>query len=1219
MEKIFIEKKSGVDIESRELLEEFRSYLGIRDLKNVRLIDRYDLKGAKGEEKKLIVENVFLEPLTDIYSESLELKPEDFAFRVEDLKGQFNKREHFTNKLIKLMFPEKDIEVAHSKIIVLEAIDREEFETIKDFYINPVELKEVPMDGSSFKEMEENKEGIVFVDGFIDFKEEELESFKDENGIGMDMEDLIFIKDYFKREDRDPSLTEIKLIDTYWSDHCRHTTFTTRINDIQIEEGRYRDLFEREIKNYMASRDYTYGDRDKRVSLMDLATINMKELKKKGLLEDKEETDEINAASIEIDVDRDGKNEKWLLMFKNETHNHPTEMEAFGGASTCLGGAIRDPLSGRAYVYQAMRITGAKDPREKFQDTLKGKLPQRKITRTAMKGYSSYGNEIGASTGFVREIYDDGFVAKRLECGALVAAAPKENVYRGQAKPGDIIVLVGGRTGRDGLGGAVGSSKEHSQDSLDSGAAEVQKGNPSLERKIMRMFRKPEVSKMIKVCNDFGAGGVGVAIGELADGILVELDKVPLKYPGLSPSEITLSESQERMACLIEKDHREKFLAEAKKEDLEATVVAYVVEEKTLTFTYKGEKVVDIKREFLDTNGVEKNTDIKLVNPQGANPLNKEKEMTYLEKDILDMLRDINISSQKGLVENFDNSVSGETVLMPYGGKYMLSPSEGMVSKIPLLQGETETTSIMTFGYDPNISKWSPFHGGYYAVIESLARLAALGGSYRGVRFTFQEYFERLGEDRAKWGKPFLSLLGAFSVQKDLDLASIGGKDSMSGSFEDIDVPPTLISFAVQTEKIGNILTSEFKKPNSKVVLIDIKRDENSLLDLEDLKDKYDRIYRLNKKGMILSALSVKNGGTIRSILEMSFGNKIGFKCSDLDLQELFKPKYGSIVLELDDRVSLSELGEFTLLGSTIEEEKIIIDHIRLDLDSLIDTNTRALKEVFPAIKGEMQEEKEYEKNKEIKIVKAGRIAKPKIVIPIFTGSHGEYTLKNSFERFGGQVDSLVFNFSNKREFQASILELKEKISKSQILALPHGLVFGGEPNGGGKLGKYILEREEIKEELDNFLENTDGLILGIGDGFQTLLKAGLMGDGLGVLSANLEGGFVSTFADLEVKNSSSPWFNMMEEGDVYSAPLGSYEGRLVLNKDVELDGSQIASKFIGTNPTGSQDNIESLTSYNGRILGTITSIDRMKDGLYKNIDIKSKAKIFQSAIKYFN
>lgn len=1216
MERLFIEKKKEVNVEREELLKEFRGYLEIDGLEDLRTVDVYDLFGAGKEERDTVLKEIILDPFTDIYMDRLELEDGELAFRIEDLKGQFNKREYFTNEFIDQIFPGKDIKVKHSKIVIVKGIDEKALETIKEYYINPIEFKEVSMDHISAETIDTEIKDIEWIDGFIDFNKESMEEFKENAGIGMDIYDLLFIRNYFKKEERDPNLTEIKLIDTYWSDHCRHTTFMTRINDIEVEDGDYRELFEREIKNYLESRKYTYGEREKALSLMDLATINMKELTKKGLLDDKEVSDEINAASIEIDVDVDGKTERWLLMFKNETHNHPTEMEPFGGAATCLGGAIRDPLSGRAYVYQAMRITGAADPRKPFGETLKGKLPQRKITRTAMKGYSSYGNEIGASTGFIREIYDDGFVAKRMECGALVAAAPKENVYRGKAEAGDVIILVGGRTGKDGLGGAVGSSKQHSEESLDEGGAEVQKGNPSLERKIIRLFRKPEVSKIIKVCNDFGAGGVGVAIGELADGLVVELDKVPLKYPGLSATEIALSESQERMACLLDKKDVEKFLEATKNEDLEATIVAEVTEEAILKFTYNGQTVVEIKREFLDTNGVEKDINIKLLNPKENLEERSEKD---IETRIRETLADINIASQKGLVENFDSTVSGEAVLMPYGGKYMLSPSEGMVSKLPVLEGKTTTTSIMTFGYDPSISKWSPFHGGYYAVIESLAKVVAIGGTYKGVRLSFQEYFERLGMDKTKWGKPFLALLGAFSVQKDLDIAAIGGKDSMSGTFEDIDVPPTLISFAVTSENIKNIVTSDFKEAGSRVVLIDLERDKDGLIDTKDMMEKYDKIYELNKKGLIISASSVKKGGVMRSILEMSFGNKIGFKCKDLEIDELFKAKYGSIVLEIKEDVSVDELGEFTLLGRTTSEENIVIDEVNLEIDSLIEDWMNPLEEVFPTIKGQLEKEKEYPKNKETRIRKGIKNLKPKVLIPILTGTHGEYTLARSFEQAGGDVEEFVFKLLKPGDFQESLLEFKEKIRTSQILALPHGVVYGGEPGGGGKLLRYILGTPEIKEAMNRFLNNTDGLILGIGEGFQALLRSGLIVDGDAVLAANKEGGFVSTFVDIEVKNSTSPWFNTMKKGDIYTGPVGTYEGRLILGENAKLDGSQIATKFVEKNPTGSESNIESLTSFDGRILGTISSIDRIDEGLYKNIDIKGQAKIFESGIKYFD
>lgn len=1235
MYRIFIKKKLDLDNERLELLKEFREYLEIKSLEDIKIINVYDILRASKEEKDIILNKIIYEPMTDKIIEGFHLEENQVAFRVKDLKGQFNKREHFTNKFIQLVFPDQDIEVKTSKIIVAQGINQEELDLIKDYYINPIEIKELAIEDRKVERIEENQEGIIYLQGFINYSRKKIEDFKKDYQIGIDMEDLLFVQDYFQSLDRDPSLTEIKLIDTYWSDHCRHTTFNTRINKIEIQDSQYKEIFEREIQRYISSRDYVYGDRDKAISLMDLGTINMKELSKKGLLEDKEDTEEINAASIEIDVDIDGETEEWLLMFKNETHNHPTEIEPFGGAGTCLGGAIRDPLSGRSFIYQAMRISGGKDPREKFQDTLKGKLAQRKLSRRSMEGYSSYGNEIGVSTGFVREIYDEGYLAKRFECGALLAAAPRENVYRGSPSPGDKIVLVGGRTGRDGLGGAVGSSQKHSEDSLDQGGAEVQKGNPSLERKIMRLFRKPEFSRLIKLSNDFGAGGLGVAVGELADGVRVYLDQVPLKYPGLSPREIALSESQERMACLIDEKDLEDFLAQAKKEDLEASLVAEVIEDRRLEFIYQGEKLVDIERDFLATNGLEKNIDIKLPSPEGDNPFESKVERKDLEGEIVDKLGDINIGSQKGLIENFDNSVSGGSVVMPYGGSYMLSPSEGMVGKIPVEDGYTNTSSIMTYGYDPGISKWSPYHGGYYAVIESIAKVVALGGDYRNIRFSFQEYFERLGEDQEKWGRPFLALLGAYTIQKDLDLASIGGKDSMSGSFEDISVLPTFVSFAVTKEDVKNIRTSEFKRRDSRLVLVDLDLDENYLIDSKDMAEKYRQVYELNKKGLILSASTVKNGGIIRSIGEMSFGNKIGCKLENIDPKLLLQPKYGCLILELKEDIDIGNFPGFKLIGRTIEEEEILVDGLRLDLDKLLASWESPLEGVFPSLKGKLQDERDYEnirkrlgenqdKNKETtyrlgrRIGKARSITRPKVLIPVFTGSHGEYSLKKSFKDAGSQVETLVIKSLDPKTLSGSIREFSRRLKESQILALPHGLSFSGEPAGTGKFGAYILSRPEIKEALAYFLDKREGLILGIGEGFQILLKTGLIGGKNGILAANREPGFISSFADIEVVDNNSPWFNAMEKGDIYSAPLGHYEGRLTLDRDKDLDNIRIASKFVNQNPTASLGNIESLTNSDGRILGTTASIDRIGKDLYKNIDIKGYHKIFQSAINYF-
>ncbi|MEW8973362.1 MAG: phosphoribosylformylglycinamidine synthase [Tissierellaceae bacterium] len=1220
--RIFIEKKREFNIESEKLYEEFKKYLGIDRLKDVRVVNIYDVVGLEDSETRDIIDRVIYEPKVDILYEELPIGEGERAFRIQYLKGQFNKREYFTTEIIEDFVLDREVEILHSKMIILKDIDEYDFKKIRSYYINPVEMKEIPLDVFTYERELDNAGEVEIVEGFIELDQEKMESLRTKYGIAMDIEDLILCQGYFKEKKRNPTITEIRLIDTYWSDHCRHTTFMTEISDIDIHEGKYKELFESILKEYLNSRDFVYENRKKPVCLMDLATINMKEIKKKGLLEDKEESDEVNAASIEIDVDVDGKIERWLLMFKNETHNHPTEMEPFGGAATCLGGAIRDPLSGRAFVYQAMRITGAADPRQKFEDTLPGKLPQRKITQTAMEGYSSYGNEIGAATGYVREIYDEGFLAKRMECGALVAAAPKEWVYRGKSEPGDVIILVGGRTGRDGLGGAVGSSKEHTEESLNTSGAEVQKGNPALERKIIRLFRKENVSKMIKVCNDFGAGGVGVAIGELADGLDIQLDRVPLKYPGLDGTEIALSESQERMAVVIDRENLDKFMKEAQDEDLEATVVAEVTEEKILKMSWRGKEIVNIDREFLNTNGMRKKIKVQIEQPIEEDYIDRistEFEHKPIRDGIFKLLSDLNIGSQKGLVQNFDSTVGGGTVLMPYGGEYGLSPSEGMVAKIPVVKGNTNTCSIMTYGYEPKISKWSPFHGGYYAVIDSIAKVVALGGDYRRARLTFQEYFERLGQDEIKWGKPLSALLGAYKVQKELDIPSIGGKDSMSGTFEDIHVPPTLISFAVTSEDVDNIISSEFKEVDSNIVLMPLEIDDDGLIDLDKLKFNYSKIKELVDKHIIAAAQSVKYGGIARAILEMSFGNKIGFKFNDIDRKQLFMPMFGSLILEIPKDVNLQELlhdVDYKVLGQTIDEEKIYIEDEIMDIDELITAWESSLKDIFPVGDNySIEEGISYTGGNKIK--SHSSIAKPKVLIPIFTGTHGEYTMAKAFEEAGGDVDIFVFKSLNREYIQESYRELASRIEKSQIIGFPHGAIFGNEPEVGGKLLKIILSSPYVKEEIDRHLNLRDGLILGVGNGLEGLMKSELIAGGDVVY--NRSGRFISTMVDIEVKSNLSPWMSGMDIGYRYTVPLAAMEGRIILDNEKEtVESGQVATQFLDYNPTGSILGIESLTSKDGRVLGTISSIDRLDEGLYKNIDIKGRHNIFESGVKYF-
>mgnify|MGYP003938452263 CR=1 FL=1 len=929
-------------------------------------------------------------------------------------------------------------------------------------------------------------------------------------------------------------------------------------------------------------------------------------------------------------MDVDGSKEKWLLMFKNETHNHPTEIEPFGGAHTCLGGAIRDPLSGRAYVYQAMRITGAADPRRSYEETLKGKLPQRKITKTAMEGYSNYGYQIGSTTGYVQEFYHEGFVAKRMELGALVAAAPKDWVVRGKPEKGDLVLLIGARTGRDGIGAAVGSSQGHTDKAMEAFGTEVQKGNPIIERKIVRLFRRSEVTRLIKKCNDFGAGGVAVAVGELADGLYIDLDKVTLKYPGLESWEIALAESQERMAVMISKEHLKEFKKYLEEEDLEGAVIAEVTDENRLYMVWRGIEVANIKREFLNSSGIRKKTRVKLVSPEGEFYLAKNPSYISgqsIKRDFIENMTQLNTCSQKGLIERFDNTVGSGTVLMQLGGKYKLTPQEGMVAKLPVLDGETETCSIMTFGYDPFLSEWSPFYGGYYAVIESIAKVVALGGDFRMIRLSFQEYFEKLGEDPIKWGKPFGALLGAFLVQKNLDIPSIGGKDSMSGTFEDINVPPTLVSFAVTTEKIDNIISKEFKKSGSNVVLVNIDMDEMGLVNFENLKKSYIRIKELADKGYVLAASAVRYGGIGRSICEMAFGNKIGFRFNREVLDRLYRPLYGSIILEITEEANLEELLEginYSFLGTTIEDEQIELGEEIIPLDEIIAAWEKPLMEVFP-IKEERKQKEDMLYTGGTKITRIKSLAQPRVLIPVFAGTNGEYDMAQRFEEAGAKVETFVFKSLSSDLIDESIKELAERIRQCQILGFANGLLLGNEPETSGKLIKLLFDYPLLKEALDEHLKVKDGLVLGIGAGFSGLIKLGLIekGEVSGIdesspyIAHNKSGSFISTMVNVKVVSNLSPWLKEMKVGDVYTVPVATREGRILLG-DRKLAAGQISTQFVDYNPTGSDLGIESLTSPDGRVFGTVTSIDRVGKDIYKNIEIKGVPKIFESGVSYY-
>lgn len=1218
MQRIMIEKKREVNVEAIELQKEFKDFLHIEGLEDVRVLNIYEIHTEDQEKiSKIKSELLFEESFDILHKEIPTLEDGEKAFRIKT--HQFNIREEATNTIISKYLGFEDVEVNHSKLIILKKINDEDFQKIKSYYINPTESKEIPIDKTIIEKEEEAEAVVEVINGFINMNENRVGEVVEELGLAMDMEDILYCQGYFKGEDRDPTLAELKIIDTYWSDHCRHTTFMTEITNIEIEDGKYKEIFEKALNEYFLSREYVY-EKERPLSLMDLATINMKEIREKGLLDDMEVSEEVNAASVEVDVDVNGVNEKWLLMFKNETHNHPTEIEPFGGASTCLGGGIRDPLSGRAYVYQAMRITGAADPNQSYEDTMEGKLPQRKITQTASKGFSSYGYEIGSATGYVKEYYDEGFLAKRMEAGALVAAAPKDWVRRESPKANDLVLLIGGRTGRDGIGAAVGSSKEQRDDALQTLGTEVQKGNPSTERKIIRLFRNPQATKLIKKCNDFGAGGVAVAVGELADGIDIDLDNVLLKYPSLKGWEIAISESQERMAVVIDENDLDKFMNLVKEEDIEGTVIAKVTDKNRMYMTWKNKVVADISREFLDTNGIRKKNSVKLTNPSTEKYIDnnpKHIEGKSYKNDFINNMMELNSGSQKGLGEMFESTIGSSTVLMPLGGKYALTPEEGMVAKLPVQNGKTNKCSIMTCGYDPKLGKWSTFHGGYYAVIDSIGKVVALGGDFRKIRLTFQEYFERLEKDPSKWGKPFGALLGAFTVQKNLDIPSIGGKDSMSGSFEDIDVPPTLISFAVVTEDVGNIVSKAFKGTNSQVVIVNLNMDEHGLIDFNQLKNNYQRIKELTDSKKVLSSSTVGYGGIGKSIAEMSFGNKIGFKFDSSITHRMFKPLYGSIILEIRDSENLEELFkdiDYSVVGNTLGKSQIDIESETIDLDELIEKWKSPLKDIFP-----IQEKKFTDTNilytKGNIIKKTNRIAKPRVLIPVFTGTHGEYDMTARFKEAGADVKTYVFNTLD--SIDKSYEDLANEIENCQILGLPHGYILGNEPETGGKLLKIVLNNPRIQEAIDRHLNLKDGLILGVGSGLHGLIKSGLI-ENVEIV-ANKSGQFISKIVDVKLVSNLSPWTNSMEVGSLYSVPIGTNEGRILRLNDDLINSGQIVTQFEGDNPTDSDLAIESVASFHGRVFGTVTSIDRIGKDIYKNVEIKGSHSIFKSGVKYFD
>ncbi|SHK20378.1 phosphoribosylformylglycinamidine synthase [Paramaledivibacter caminithermalis] len=1249
--RLFVEKKRGFDVEAQHLLKNIKDNLGIKELEYIRVINRYDISGVSIEEFERSKRTIFSEPNVDnVYDEVLEINDDEKVLAIEFLPGQYDQRADSAAECIQIL-AQKEKPIVHvAKLLILKgSIDNEDFDKIKNYCINPVDSREASLEKPDSLEMKvEDPEEVKILEGFIDKSEDEIAVFREELGFAMNIDDLLFCRDYFRdTEKRNPTITELKVIDTYWSDHCRHTTFLTEIEEAEIEKGLYGDVIEEAYNEYLKSREYVYRDKKKDICLMDIAVMAMKELRKKGKLDDLEVSDEINACSIEVDVDVNGKNEKWLVMFKNETHNHPTEIEPFGGAATCLGGAIRDPLSGRAYVYQAMRVTGSGDPRARIEDTLPGKLPQRKITIEAAAGYSSYGNQIGLATGQVAEIYDEGFLAKRMEIGAVIAAVPKENVRREKAVEGDLILLVGGRTGRDGCGGATGSSKEHTEESIFTCGAEVQKGNPPTERKIQRLFRRPELTKLIKKCNDFGAGGVSVAIGELADSLEIDLDKVPKKYEGLDGTELAISESQERMAVVIDKNDLDKFKEIAKEENLEVALVARVTDTGRLIMKWRGESILDISRDFLNTNGVKQRTKAKVIEPSKKDNYFDSTASEYKGKEIkaawIENLKDLNVADQKGLVERFDSTIGAGTVLMPFGGKYSLTPTEGMVAKIPVLDGETNTCTIMTYGYNPRLAKWSPFHGAVYAVIESISKVVALGGNYKGIRLTLQEYFEKLGDDKEKWGKPFSALLGAFYVQKKLMIPAIGGKDSMSGTFKDLNVPPTLVSFAVDIADARAIVSPEFKRENSYVVLIPLKKDERNIPNFDKLDKNYSKIYELIQDKKILAADAVRIGGIAATVSKMAFGNKIGLKFLDqMEAQQLFKADYGSMILEIDSKEDLDKLLsgiEYKILGRTQEKRAIDINGVTIDLDEAIIAFREPLKDIFP-IKEDAEGEPEtiaYEKGS---IKKSSvKIAKPRILIPVFPGTNCEYDTARAFERAGGIAETMVFRNLTPRDIEKSIEEIVQKIDNSQIIALPGGFSAGDEPDGSGKFIATVFRNPRVKEAVMKLMKHRDGLMLGICNGFQALIKLGLLPYGeirdidesCPTLTFNRIGRHVSCMPMTKVVSNLSPWFNNVKVGDVHRIAMSHGEGRFVARDDVMkklIKNGQIATQYVDFsgnpsydgefNPNGSFNAVEGITSPDGRILGKMGHSERLGKDICKNIPGNKDQKLFEAGIGYF-
>ena len=1247
VKRVYVEKKQEFAVQAKELKQELKSYLGIQTVENVRVLIRYDIENISDATFETACNGIFSEPPVDIlYKEEFEVKEGSRIFSVEYLPGQFDQRADSAVQCVQFIKEDEMPVIKSATTYVIEgAITDEEFAAIKAHCINPVDSRETGMEKpETLITQFEEPEDVKIFDGFKDMEEDKLKELYDSLGLAMTFKDFLHIQNYFKGEEkRDPSMTEIRVLDTYWSDHCRHTTFSTELKEVSFGEGDYKEPIVNAYKHYLNTHSEIFAGReDKFVCLMDLALMAMRKLKREGKLEDQEESDEINACSIVVPVVVDGVEEEWLVNFKNETHNHPTEIEPFGGAATCLGGAIRDPLSGRTYVYQAMRVTGAADPTVSVKETMKGKLPQKKLVTGAAHGYSSYGNQIGLATGAVKEIYHPDYVAKRMEIGAVLGAAPRRAVIRETSDPGDIIILLGGRTGRDGCGGATGSSKVHTEESIETCGAEVQKGNPPTERKIQRLFRREEVSKLIKKCNDFGAGGVSVAIGELADGLQVNLDKVPKKYAGLDGTEIAISESQERMAVVVDPRDVEQFLAYAKEENLEAVEVAVVTETPRLVLSWRGKEIVNISRAFLDTNGAHQETTVAVDIPNREDSILVKEDVDDVKEKWLDTLKDLNVCSQKGLVEMFDGSIGAGSVFMPHGGKYQMTETQAMVAKLPVLTGKCDTVTMMSYGFDPYLSSWSPYHGAVYAVLESVAKIVANGGDYSKIRLTFQEYFRRMTEDPSRWSQPFAALLGAYDVQLGLGLPSIGGKDSMSGTFQDIDVPPTLVSFAVDVAEQKDIITPELKKAGNKLVWLRVEKDQYDLPVYAQVMDQYGKFREDIQNGNIVSAYVLDRHGIAAAVSKMAFGNGMGVKIeSNVDKRDLFAPAFADIIAEVPAE-KVSELAiTYTVIGEVTDKAVFEYGDVTIELKEAVDTWKAPLEKVFPTVSGQTEAKavKEQLFNTDSIHICSHKIGQPTVFIPVFPGTNCEYDSAKAFERAGAKVITKVFKNLDAADIRDSVAEFEKAIAQAQMIMFPGGFSAGDEPDGSAKFFATAFQNAKLKEAVEKLLNERDGLALGICNGFQALIKLGLVPYGKvcgqtaasPTLTYNTIGRHISKMVYTKVVTNKSPWLQGAELGGVYTNPASHGEGRFVASEEVlnELFANgQVATQYCdlnGTitmdeewNPNGSYRAIEGITSPDGRVLGKMAHSERRGDSVAINIYGEQDLQIFESGVKYF-